>query len=193
MSKRYGCNFVVDLLLLVNINNNYHYVPIEDLCKMVMFVRKQPFGEQNEICRKRFHICTSSEIMKNHHEMCYNTKRLTIKMSKPNNNQKVFKNLRARWCAPRVIYFDLESIIVPVESIIVPVPGPACTSATSHTQTVEIHKPCSYGLVVVEHGTSTPIKYEMCRGPDAMKKLIKSLESIAKEIYNDKTKNTSPL
>ena len=102
-------------------------------------------------------------------------------MPKPNENQKVFKNLMARWFAPRVIYFDLESIIVPVS-------GPARNPATSHTQTVEIHKPCSYGLGVVEHGISTPIKYEMSRGPDAMKKLIESLESLAREIYNDKRK-----
>ena len=81
----------------------------------------------------------------------------------------------ARWFAPRVIYFDLESIIVPV-------PGLARNPATSHTQTVEIHKPCSYGLVVDEHSTSTPIKYEMCRGPDATKKLIESLESLTREI-----------
>ena len=46
---------------------------------------------------------------------------------------------------------------------------------------MEIQKPCSYELVVVEHGTSTPIKYEKCRGPDAMKKLIKSLESLARD------------
>ena len=119
--------------------------------------------------------------MKNYQEMCYNTERLTIKMPKPNKIQKVFENLMGRWFAARVIYFDLESIIVPV-------PGPARNPATSNTQTVEIHNPCSYGLVVVEHGTSTPIKYEMCREPDAIKKLIKSLESLAREIYNDEGK-----
>ena len=53
---------------------------------------------------------------------------------------------------------------------------------------MEIHKPCSYGLFVVEHSISTPINYEICRGPDAMKKLIESLESLAGEIYNDKRK-----
>ena len=182
MSKRYNCNSVVDLLLLVNSDNNYQYVLIEDLCKMAMFVQKQPFREQNEKCRKCFYVCTSSEIMKIHQEMCYNTERLTIKMPKPNKNQKVFKNLMARWFAPRVIYFDLQSIIVSV-------PVPARNPATSHTQIVEIHKPCSYGLFVFEHGTSTPTKFEMCRGPDAMKKLIELLESLAREIYNDKRKH----
>ena len=74
-------------------------------------------------------------------------------------------------------------------SIIVPVPIPALSPATSHTETVEIHNSCSYGLLVVKHGTSTPIRYEMCRGlDDAMKKLIKLLESLASEIYNDKRK-----
>ena len=137
VSRRYGSNFAVDLLLLQNSENNYHYVLIENLCKMVMFVQKQPFREGNEICRKCFHICTSIEIMKNHQEMCYNTERLTIKLPKPTKNQKVFKNLMVRWFAPRVIYFDLESIIFPAAA-------PARNPATSNTQTVEIHKPCSY-------------------------------------------------
>ena len=168
MSKRYDCNFAVDLLLLVNSDNNYLCVLIEELCKMVMFLQKQPYREQKDISRKCFHVCTSSKIIKNHQEMCYNTDRLSIKMPKSNKNQKVFKNLTVRWCAPRVIYFELESIIVPD-------PGPARNPASSHTQTLEIQEPCSHGLVVVEHGTSTPIKYDMGRGPDAMKKLIKSL------------------
>ena len=106
--------------------------------------------------------------MKKYQEMCYNTDRLSIKMLKSDKNQKVFKNLTVRWCAPRVIYFELESIIVAD-------PGPARNPASLHTQTVETQEPCSHGLVIVEHGTSTSIKYELCRGPDAMKKLIKSL------------------
>ena len=53
---------------------------------------------------------------------------------------------------------------------------------------MEVHKACCYGLVVVVHCTSTPIKYEICRVPEAMKKLTESMESLAREIYKNKRK-----
>ena len=113
------CNFAVDLLLLVNSDDNYHYVFIEDLCKMVIFVRKHSIRERNEICRKFFsYLHFQRNYQKSSRNVLYygNT---NYKDAKTLKSQEVFKSLMARWFAPRLIYFDLESIFALFRNLLV--------------------------------------------------------------------------
>ena len=79
---------------------------------------------------------------------------------------------------PGVIYFDLESLLLPVY-------GPQPDPEKSSTQTLEIHQPCGYALAVVELGKREVLKFELQRGENVMKELIASLESLAKKISSE--------
>ena len=100
-------------------------------------------------------------------------------MPKPGKDDHKFKNLTARWYVPRVIYFDLESLLLPVY-------GPQPDPRKSSTQTIEIHQPCGYALAVIEFGKKDLLKFELKRGPNVMEELISSLESLARQIYVEK-------
>ena len=102
-------------------------------------------------------------------------------MPKPGKDDHKFKNLTARWYVPRVIYFDLESLLLPVY-------GPQPDPRKSSTQTIEIHQPCGYALAVIEFGKKDLLKFELKRGPNVMEELISSLESLARQIYVEKRK-----
>ena len=75
--------------------------------------------------------------------MCYQDEGVVITMPKPGKDTHRFKNLTAQWYVPRVIYFDLESLLLPVYG---PQPDPKKTS----TQTLEIYQTCKYALAVVD-------------------------------------------
>ena len=60
----------------------------------------------------------------------------------------------------------------------------------SSTQTLQIHQPTGYALVVVEFefGKRKLLKFELKRGENVLEELIASLESLAKQIYLEKRK-----
>ena len=62
-----------------------------------------------------------------------------------------FKNLTARWFVPRVIYFDLESLLLPKYR-------PQLDPQKSSTQKQEFHQPCGYALAVIKFGKKRPTK-----------------------------------
>ena len=97
-------------------------------------------------------------------------------MLKPRTDDHNFKNLTACCYVPRVIYFDLESHILPVYE---PQPDPRKTS----TQTIEIHQPCGYALAVIAFEEKNLLKFKLKRGPNVMEELISSLELLARQIY----------
>ena len=103
-------------------------------------------------------------------------------MPKPGKYDHTFKNLTARWYVPRVIYFDLESLLLPVY-------GPQTGSQKPSTQTFEVHQPWGYALAVIEIGKKYLLKFELKRGPKVMEELINSLESLARQIYVKKRKH----
>ena len=103
-------------------------------------------------------------------------------MPKPGKYDHTFKNLTARWYVPRVIHFDLESLLLPVY-------GPQIGSQKPSTQTFEIHQTWGYALAVIEFVKKYLLKFELKRGPKVMEELINSLESLARQIYVKKRKH----
>ena len=98
---------------------------------------------------------------------------LIITMQIPGKDTHRFKNLTACWYVPRVIYFDLEPLLLPVY-------GPQPDPEKASTQTLEIHQPCGYALAFIEFGKREVLKVELKRGENGTKELIASLESLAK-------------
>ena len=104
---------------------------------------------------------------------------MQITMPDVDNEQHIFKDIRARWFVPRVIYFDLESLILPVS-------GAEPDPDKSHTQITEQHKICGCGLAVVDNEKSELIKFELKQGPEYIESLLQSLETLARETCVDR-------
>ena len=171
----------MDLLLLSD-GSAYHYVLINDLTKLVNFIRKRAPRNRNETCRNCFHTCTSNDILRRHQEICYRQDGIEITMPGPDNDRHVFKNFGARSFVPRIVYFDLESLIVPVA-------GPEPDNEKSNTHLIEKHQNCGYAFAAVEFGNPEVVKFELKRGPDSIEHLLLSLETLAKEVYIEKRRH----
>ena len=156
VSSKYSSDLCVDIPLLSN-RQTHHYVLITDLMRVVEYMRGKLNRDRNQICRKCFHPCSSIDTLQRHQEMCYQDEGVVITMPKPGQDTHRFKNLTARWSVPRVIYFDLELLLLPVY-------GPQPDPEKSSTQTLEIHQPCCYALAVVEFGKREVLKFELKRG-----------------------------
>ena len=113
VSSRYSSDLCADLLHLGN-GKTHHYLLITDLVRVVEHVRGKLHRGRIQICRKCFHTCSSIDTLQHHQEMCYHDEGVVIKMPKPAKDTHRFKNLTARWYLTRVIYFDLESLMLPV-------------------------------------------------------------------------------
>ena len=170
--------FTLNLLLLVD-DTRHHYVLITDLKRLVSKLQKKHYHTQSKICTHCLHICTSEEVYNVHFAQCRYKSPAVIKTPEPDKASLSFSHWAARHFAPRVIYFDLESILEPVAS---------CSNHPdkSHTRELERHKPSGYGLTVVEHGNPVPIEFQVLRSENCMEELLRNLERIAKETHQAK-------
>ena len=100
-------------------------------------------------------------------------------MPKESNTSLQFRNWKARWFLPIVLYFDPESYLVPIATA---QPSPS----TSYTVAIEKHEPCGYAIAAIEHGEATPVYFELKRGDNCMNEFVKSLHVLARDIYNRK-------
>ena len=181
VSKKLGCEFNLDLLLLSD-GTMHHYVLIRSLKSLVHKVRKRVLRIDNHLCRNCFHVCSSKARYEKHISCCQEKKPAIVRMPAENKNFFTFRKLQARWFAPVVGFFDLESIIEPVTT---------CRNdpQLSDSRFFEIHKPCSYALLFIAQGQEEPFHFEGERGPGVMQQFVESLEKMAKTIYFKKQQN----
>ena len=85
--------------------------------------------------------------MQRHQDICCQQDGMEITMPSPKNDRHIsayfFQNICEPLFVPRVIYFHLESLIVPVD-------GAEPDPEKSSTTIIEKHEKCDYGLAVVE-------------------------------------------
>ena len=112
-SKQLQKTFVMDLLLLSD-GSVHAYVLINDQAKLVTFIQKRTPRDRNEICWRCFHTCSSLNVLNRHQAICYQRDGVQITMPDVDNDQHIFKNINACWYVLCVIYFKLESLILPV-------------------------------------------------------------------------------
>ena len=177
LSKRTDIDFIMDLLLLQD-DNVYHYVLIKKLLNLVNHVkqRRQRFGDV--ICRNCFHVCTQV-IFEKHQASCLKFEPAAIEMPSEDKNKITFQNFNACANAPVVIYFDLESLIIPVNQN---------ENSPTQTRLLEKHEPCGFCFAIIEHGSLQPAYLSIDRSESCMKmkKLAQQLQAVAKEIYQKK-------
>jgi len=178
VSQRKDVNLIMDLLLLSD-GSAYHYVLILDLKNLINHVKGLEYRADSKVCRNCFHMCFSPDAYQRHVSYCYTNEPAAIKMPSIEKCKLHFKNCQARWFAPIVIYFDLESVIKPTST---------CSNnpSSSSTEVIEVHEPCGYCLVVVEHGSSTYKHFSIDRSPVCMQNFAREIEMLAKDIYGYK-------
>ena len=171
-------NFKLDLdLLLLSDGAMHHYVLITNIKGLIHKYKQIQQRIDNHLCRNCFHISTLVDRHEKHEQICHQNTQAIIRMPKPEQQNFEFKNIQAHWFAPIVGFFDLESIIEPVNSNI---------PQKSVTKPLEAHKPCSYALLFVALQETKPFFFELKSGPNVMVDFVKSIEAIAKDIYDVK-------
>ena len=173
-------NYIFNLdLLLLSDGSMHHYVLITNIKALIHKYLGKHQRIDNHLCRNCFHISTSLARHERHEEICHQNTQAIIKMPKAKHQNFEFKNVQARWFAPIVGFFDLESIIEPVANTI-------NTQQNSVTRALEEHKPCSYALLFVALNETKPFYFDLKCGPNVMVEFVKSLEQIARDIYDVK-------
>ena len=122
------------------------------------------------------------DVLHRHQAICYQRDEVQVTIPDADKDQHIFNNINARWFVPRVIYFDLESLTLPVSGA---EPDPDKTN----TQTIEKHQNCGCGLAVVDNEKLEVVKFELKRRPDCIDRLLQSLETLAKEAYAKKRRH----
>ena len=107
-------DLVMDLLLLSD-GRTHHYVLISNLMSVICKVRGRTYRDRNILCRNCFHVCSSLNSMRVHQQICMEHDPAVIRM--PTEKVVKFKNVPAESLLPYVIYFDMESLIVPVLTV----------------------------------------------------------------------------
>ena len=102
ISKELQKTLVMDLFLLSN-RSQQHYVLINDLAKLANLIQKQDPNDRLEICQRRFHTCSSLDLLHRRQAICYQRDGVQLSMPDADNDQQIFKNIKARGFFPRVI------------------------------------------------------------------------------------------
>ena len=178
VSKKPKKSFKNDLLLLHD-ENFHHYVLILNLEQFVAYFKGIAHRAAQRICRNCFHFCTNRENCQNHVITWSEHEAAEIVMPKESNASLQFRNRKARWFLPVVLYSDTESYLVPIAT---PQPSPS----TSYTVAIEKPEPCGYARAALEHGKATPVYFELKRGDNYLNEFVKSLYVLARDIYNRK-------
>ena len=173
-TRQKGDGLEIDLLLAHD-GQEYHYILILDLLRLGTMVKRTTTLDQRVLCKKLIpHLHERKHIQSASNEPA------VVEMPKPENNKLEFKKLGARWFAPVVIYFDLESKSRPVSG---------CENVNQQTNITEFHQSCGFCVVGIEHGNFNPIFVQLERSEDCMEKFVEELETIAKEIHQKIQRN----
>ena len=170
----------MDLLLLSD-GRTHHYVLISNLMSVICKVRGRTYRDRNILCRNCFHVCSSLNSMRVHQQICMEHDPAVIRM--PTEKVVKFKNVPAESLLPYVIYFDMESLIVPVQTV-------RNKDSVSSTTIIEKHLPCSFCAVVVEKGNPKPSVVKLERGPEVMQSFLEFVEGMARNLYEKKRQHT---
>ena len=172
-------DFVMDLLLLYDADI-YHYFLITDLVKFVCKVRDLKFRFGYRISCNCLWLCGDGmESYDIYTENCYLNAPAVIQMQSPDKNEYKISNFSATWFVPLVIYFDVESYLLPIAG---------CDAATDQLSTslTEKHEPCGFALAVVNHHSKVPYFHRWDSSEYCMGNFVRMLHSLARDIHEHK-------
>ena len=176
ISKKVDESFILDLLLLTD-ESTFHYVLITNLVNLVQKVRGNVVNRRSDICRNCFHIQSDLDVLVRHHELCYQHDAVRINMSTGSSINLSFRKLQAHYIAPIVLYFDIESLLLPIETV-------TNSPDKSSSENVRKHVPSGYCLVAIEQEIGKQLMFKLNRSEDCMIEFVRTIEVLAYDIYN---------
>ena len=108
------------------------------------------YRSRDAFYHNHFYIGSSGWILDPHVENCFNKEQVIIQIpSKKIETRLSSKTVKVdRLLQLLFVFYYLESLMQPVSS---------CTRQQQSTETMELHEPCGYSLVGVEHGNPSPV------------------------------------
>lgn len=169
-------------LLLLQKNNDFHYVAIASLSRLV--------GCQISKHKGKVYLCEScllhfnrGEDLELHVEL--GCGKIRTELPEPKTTLE-FNNFKAKQRIPFVFYGDLESILLKTDSVC---PNPK----TSYTRAIQIHTACSFAYSIQSLVEDDDLKsLRLYRNPDCLEVFIKSVISDVKLIYQRYLKSAKP-
>ena len=156
---------IVDLLMITNNENNWHYVAIKNMSRLIGGVTSDNHGDF--FCRNCMHSYRTKNALKKHERLCNNHNHCETIMPKPGKNILKFRSYDKSTHIPHIIYADLEAIKKEIQSC---QPNPK----DSYTEKKNAHIACSYALHMIRTYDENMIS--SYRGANSMSKFAKALK-----------------
>ena len=152
----------INLLLLHDKQDNYHYCWIKHLSRL-LFDQNKHKGK-TYFCDRCLYGFSREDLLINHKDECYGINDRATKIQMPAPGEKIkFKNYHKQMQVPFVIYADFESIIKPYQA-----------AAGDKSEIKSKHQACGFGYQIVRYdGASSNVR--IYRGEDAGEQFLKSL------------------
>ena len=152
----------INLLLLHDKQDNYHYCWIKHLSRL-LFDQNKHKGK-TYFCDRCLYGFSREDLLINHKDECYGINDRATKIQMPAPGEKIkFKNYHKQMQVPFVIYADFESIIKPYQA-----------AAGDKSEIKSKHQACGFGYQIVRYdGASSNLR--IYRGEDAGEQFLKSL------------------
>jgi hypothetical protein len=165
ITKKRDRQHIINLLYMKDYNNT-HYALISNLNNCLRHSVKG--GNRVYFCVFCLQPSYSEKVFKKHIEYCKNHGEQKITLPNDDNKFLRFKSINKQMRCPYVIYADLESILMPIDTCY---PDPS-HSSTTNTQK---HVPCGYSYLIVGPDKNDIFKPVTYRGADAIEHLINNL------------------
>ena len=152
----------INLLLLHDKQDNYHYCWIKHLSRL-LFDQNKHKGK-TYFCDRCLYGFSREDLLINHKDECYGINDRATKIQMPAPGEKIkFKNHHKQMQMPFVIYADFESIIKPYQA-----------AAGDKSEIKSKHQACGFGYQIVRYdGASSNVR--IYRGEDAVEQFLKFL------------------
>ena len=105
---------IVDLLMITDNQNNWHYLTIKNMKRLIRGVTSNHHGDF--FCRNCMHSYRTENALKKHERLCTNHDYCEIIMPKPSKNILEFNSNDKSLHMPHTIYADLEVILKKIQS-----------------------------------------------------------------------------
>ena len=176
------CQYIVDLLMITDNQNNWHYITIKNMKRLIRGVTSNHHGDF--FCRNCMHSYRTENALKKHERLCTNHDYCKIIMPKPNKNILKFKSNEKSLHMPHAIYADLEVILKKIQSY-------QSNPENSYSENKNVHAACSYALHMIR--TYDDDLITSYRGTDCIEKFTRALKTMAKMITDTPQKPMTPL
>ena len=149
--------------------------------QLVRKVQGKTVDNRGRLCRNCFHVCANDQYLETHQQLCSKFESCHVTLPSSENCAIKFKNYQAKVPLPIVFYFDLESIVVPLDTV-------ANNPDVSYTRQIEKHVPSGFCYAGVVHGQKKLEYFRVHRSENCMKEFIQELEIVARDIHERKQK-----